>query len=140
MINLDSNYDKLLDRAFARLPTLSAENVDFKIPVADSIVQGNKTIIRNFSQIADVARREVGEIAKYMTKELAAPVSVEEQRLIISTKVNSEAINSKVKKYFESYVICKECHKPDTKVVSQERGFLTIVCEACGARYTIKHY
>ncbi|MDE1827875.1 MAG: translation initiation factor IF-2 subunit beta [Candidatus Micrarchaeota archaeon] len=137
---MDANYDKLLDRAFAKLPTLSAENVDFKIPVADSMIQGAKTILKNFGQISDVARRDKTEIAKYITKELAAPVSIEEQRLIISAKVNGDVINAKVKKYFESYVICKECHKPDTHVESSARGFLTIVCEACGARYTIKHY
>ncbi|MDE1856124.1 MAG: translation initiation factor IF-2 subunit beta [Candidatus Micrarchaeota archaeon] len=137
---MDTNYDKLLDRAFAKLPTLSAENVDFKIPLADSMVQGAKTLIKNFGQIADVARRDKAEMARYMAKELAAPTSVEEQRLIISSKVNSDVINAKVKKYFETYVICKECHKPDTHIESTSRGFLTIVCEACGARYTIKHY
>jgi translation initiation factor 2 subunit 2 len=137
---LDSEYEKLLDRAFDKMPNLSAENVDFKIPVADSIIQGTKTVIKNFSQIVDVARRDKGEIAKYLTKELAAPVSIEEQRLIISAKVNPDALNAKIRKYFETYIICKECHKPDTAVVSTSRGFLTIVCEACGARYTIKHY
>ncbi len=140
MLNLDSEYEKLLDRAFTKLPSLSAETVDFKIPVADTIIQGTKTVIKNFSQIVDVARRDKSEIAKYLTKELAAPVSVEDPRLIISAKVNADALNSKIKKYFETYIICKECHKPDTKVVSYSRGFLTIVCEACGARYTIKHY
>ncbi|MDE1804296.1 MAG: translation initiation factor IF-2 subunit beta [Candidatus Micrarchaeota archaeon] len=137
---LDSNYEKLLDRAFSKLPTLSAENVDFKIPAADSIIQGAKTIVRNFGQIADVARRDKTDIAKYITKELAAPVSIEEQRLVISAKVTGDVINTKVKKYFDTYVICKECHKPDTHIESSTRGFLTIVCEACGARYTIKHY
>ena len=140
MFLLDSNYDKLLDRAFSKLPTLSAETIDFKIPVADSMIQGSKTILKNFGQIADVARREKSEIARYMTKELAAPVSVEEQRLSISAKVPQDTINAKVKKYFEVYVICKECHKPDTHIESSARGFLTIVCEACGARYTVKHY
>ena len=136
---MDTNYEKLLDRAFAKLPSLSVENVDFKIPVADSIVQGPKTVVKNFGQIADVARRDKEDIARYMTKETAAPVVVEEQRLIISAKVNPDVVNAKIKKYFEVYVICKECHKPDTHIDSVTRGFLTIVCEACGARYTIKH-
>lgn len=139
MFSLDSNYDKLLDRAFEKLPSLSAETVDFKIPVPDSMVQGAKTILKNFGQIADVARRDKTEIAKYMTRELAAPVSIEDQRLLISAKVNSDVINQKIKKYFETYVICRECHKPDTHVESSTRGFITIVCEACGARYSIKH-
>ena len=134
------NYDELLDRAFTKLPTLSKENVDFKIPVIDSIIQGNKTIIRNIAQVADVARRNRAEIIKYLTKELAAPISADDQMLVINAKVAQNILNSKITKYFETYVICKECHKPDTRIESIERGYITTVCEACGARYTLKNY
>lgn len=137
---MDYDYDALLERAFSQLPKLSEEVSDFKIPVADAIPQGNKTIIRNFSQIADVARRDMKEFARFISKEFAAPASVEEGRLIISKKVSNEEINEKIKKYFNTYVICKECHKPDTRFENIERGFVTIVCEACGARYTVKYY
>ena len=82
----DDNYSKLLDRAFSMLPTLSVEKVDFKVPEVDAILQGNKTIIRNFYQIADTARRDKEEIAKYITKEIAAPVSIDDQKLVIGAK------------------------------------------------------
>ncbi len=137
---MDVNYEKLLDRAFAKLPSLSVENVDFKIPEPDAIIQGNKTIIRNFSQMADVARRSKDEIEAYLTRELAVHLNVEDQRLVINAKINQATLNAKIKKYFESYVICKECHKPDTHTESITRGFVTLVCEACGARYTVKNY
>ena len=94
--------------------------------------------MRNFHQIADVARREDADIAKYLSKELAAPVSVDEQKVTISTKVQGSVLNAKIRKYFEVFVICKECHKPDTKIEGTEHGYETLVCEACGARYTIK--
>ena len=135
---MDSNYEQLLDRAFAQLPSLATEKSDFKVPEVDSIIQGSKTIIRNFSQIADTARRDASDIAKYLSKELAAPVSVGDQTLTISAKVQNAALNDKVRKYFETYVICKECHKPDTHIEGTERGYETLVCEACGARYTVK--
>jgi translation initiation factor 2 subunit 2 len=134
------SYEALLDRAFSKISDLAEENIDFQIPEADSIIQGSKTIIRNFAQIADVARRSKEEIETYLTRELAAHVGVEDQRLIISAKINPPALNSKIKKFFELYVICKECHKPDTRTVAITRGFATIQCEACGARYTIKYY
>ncbi|MGA3020920.1 MAG: translation initiation factor IF-2 subunit beta [Candidatus Micrarchaeales archaeon] len=137
---MDYTYEQLLDRAFANLPSLASDKTDFKIPDVDSIVQGNKTIIKNFSQIADTARRSEEDIAKYLTKELAAPVSAGDQKLTISTKVQQGALNDKIKKYFESFVICKECHKPDTHIEGTERGYETIVCEACGARYTVKRF
>ncbi len=138
MIFLD--YDQLLDKAFAELPTLSVEKADFQIPEADSLIQGSKTIIKNIDQIADKARREKEEIAKYLTKELAAPISLQEHSMEISTRVQSQELNTKIRRFFEMYVICKECHKPDTHIVGRERGYVTISCEACGARYTIKSY
>ncbi len=134
----DYNYEQLLDRAFASVPELANENVDFKIPAADSIVQGSKTILRNFSQIADVARRDPAEIAKYISREFAAPASTDDQKLTISAKVQQQVLNDRIKKYFETYVICRECHKPDTHIEEVSRGYVTMVCEACGARYTVK--
>ena len=134
----NDGYMELLDKAFSKLPTLSEEKSDFKIPEADSLIEGNKTLVQNFNQIKGTARRDGNEIAKYLSKELAAPVSTDDQKLIISTKVQSGVLNSKIRKYFEVFVICKECHKPDTRIESTEHGYETLVCEACGARYTIK--
>ncbi|MDE1824224.1 MAG: translation initiation factor IF-2 subunit beta [Candidatus Micrarchaeota archaeon] len=134
------DYEQLLDRAFTKFSGISEEKVDFKIPVADSLVQGSKTILKNIAQIADTARRSKEEIGKYLTKELAAPVSIDAQGLNIGAKVNANSLNEKIRKYFEMYVICKECHKPDTHIQGVERGYITIVCEACGARYTVKNY
>ncbi len=140
MIILTTEYEKLLDRAFSKLPGLSEEHADFKMPEADSIIQGNNTLLRNFSQIAEVARRDRKEISNYLTKELAAHITVEDQRLVIHAKINANELNSKIRKFFESYIICKECHKPDTHTESVSRGFATLVCEACGARYAVKYY
>lgn len=134
-------YEQLLDRAFEKSSSsLAQENLDFKIPEVDSMIQGNKTVVRNIAQIADTARRSKEEIAKYLTKELAAPVSLDAQYLNIATKIQPNVLAEKVKKYFEMYVICKECHKPDTHIQGTARGYITIVCEACGARYTVKNY
>lgn len=133
-------YETLLHRAFASLPHLSEENVDFKIPEADAIIQGSNTIIRNFKQIADVARRPKEEIETYLTKELAAHINNEQQGVVISARITNAVLKNKIEKYFQTYVVCKECHKPDTHTESISRGFMTLICEACGARYTVKYY
>ncbi len=104
------------------------------------MVQGNKTIIRNMAQIADKARRQVQEIARYLSKEFGVPVSMEEQRLVMTGKFSPEELNKHIARYFEIYVICRECHKPDTHMESAGRGMFYIVCEACGARYGVKNY
>lgn len=133
-------YNQLLDKAFAELPTLSVEKSDFQIPEPDSLVQGSKTILKNIDQIADKARRDKDEIARYLTKELAAPISMSEHSMEISARVQQQELAAKIRRFFETYVICKECHKPDTHIAGRERGYVTISCEACGARYTVKSY
>ncbi|MCL5093429.1 MAG: translation initiation factor IF-2 subunit beta [Candidatus Marsarchaeota archaeon] len=139
MLNEDE-YIKLLDRAFEQAPSLSSEKSDFEIPKVDSIVQGNKTIIRNLSQIADKARRSPGDIAKYLSKEFGVPVGIEDQRLVLNGKFSNDDIEKRMHRYFDVYVICRECGKPDTHLEGAGRGMFFMVCEACGARYGIKNY
>ena len=136
----DNAYMKLLDRAYSLAPELSASKEDFVIPTVDSMVQGTKTIVRNMNAIADKARRKPSEIAKYVSKELAVPVSIEDQRMVISGKFQNDELSKKIKRYFEIYVICRECHKPDTHLEAAGRGMMFLVCEACGARYGVKSY
>ncbi len=135
----EDQYVGLLDRALSKLPSLSAERSDFVIPRAEVMNEGVKTIIRNMAQIADKARRKEEEIARYVSKELSVPVNVAEGRMIISGKFNPDDINRKIARYFEFYVVCKECKKPDTHLEDAEKG-VYLVCEACGARYWIKSY
>ncbi|MGC9157180.1 MAG: translation initiation factor IF-2 subunit beta [Candidatus Micrarchaeia archaeon] len=135
----DNEYYALLDRAFSLMPASETQaTADFVIPKADSFIQGNKTIIRNFAQIADIARRKPELIQRFLIKELGTPSSIDGQTLKINARFQPEVLNDKIKKYFETYVICRECHKPDTHIESSERGYEVIVCEACGARYTVK--
>jgi translation initiation factor 2 subunit 2 len=135
----DEEYQQLLDRAFSKLPNLTAEKTDFVIPAADVLSEGTKTLIRNIAAIADTARRNPDDIARYIGKEFSVPVNIEEGRLIISGRFPSEEINRRIKKYFEIYVICKECKKPDTHLENAEKG-MYLICEACGARYWVKNY
>lgn len=135
----NEEYLSLLDRAFSKLPNLTVEKSDFVIPKAEIINEGAKTIIRNIAQIADRARRDGSEISRYISKELSVPVNMIEQRLVINGKFQKEEIDRKILKYFESYVICKVCKKPDTHLESAEKG-MYLVCEACGSRYWTKSY
>jgi translation initiation factor 2 subunit 2 len=136
----DEEYMKLLDRAFDSKPIMAASTSDFVIPNVDALVQGNKTIIKNIAAIADKARRKADEIGRYMSKELSVPISVEDQRLIVNSKFNAPDLDKIIKRYFSTYVICKECSKPDTHLDSSGRGMFTLVCEACGAHYKVKSY
>ncbi|ASI13386.1 translation initiation factor aIF2 subunit beta [Candidatus Mancarchaeum acidiphilum] len=136
----DKEYTELLHNAFSKLPNLEEEHQDFVIPKVDSMIQGNKTIIKNINAIADRARRKREEISRYFEKELGVPTSLEDQRLVITGKFREEDLNKKLERYFNVYVICRECHKPDTHLENAGNGMYYLVCEACGARYSLKSY
>jgi translation initiation factor 2 subunit 2 len=54
----------------------------------------------------------------------------------LTRKISSGLINEKIKVYAETYVICKECKKPDTEIIKQD-GFNFMHCLACGAKKSI---
>ncbi len=136
----NNEYFELLDRAFSKRPNLATDVSDFKIPKVDALIEGNKTIIRNMGVIADKARRKIEDIARFLSKELGIPVNVEEQRVIINAKFTTDDLDKRIEKYFKIYVICKECHKPDSHLEVIGGGMYNFVCEACGARYGVKYY
>ena len=136
----DKDYFELLDMAFSKKPNLAADISDFKIPKVESFIEGNKTILKNIGVIADKARRKTEDIARYLSREFGVPINIEEQRLVISGRFLTKDLDNRVEKYFNTYVICKECHKPDSTLETIKGGMYNFVCEACGARYGVKHY
>ncbi|MBI4399764.1 translation initiation factor IF-2 subunit beta [Candidatus Micrarchaeota archaeon] len=132
------NYEELLDKGYKSLPEKVLRHERFEIPLVESFNQGSKTILKNFDFISQTLRRKPEEIVKYLTKELAVPISIEGQRLILQSKFNERILNEKIKSYCETFVICKECKKPDTKLQELERGRRMLVCEACGARAPVR--
>ncbi|MCL4383340.1 MAG: translation initiation factor IF-2 subunit beta [Candidatus Marsarchaeota archaeon] len=136
----NEEYFELLDRAFSKRPDLAIDISDFKIPKVDAFIEGNKTIIRNIGIIADKGRRKIIDIARFLSKELGVPVNNEEQRIIINGKFTTEDLDKRIEKYFHTYVICKECKKPDSHLEVIGGGMYNFICEACGARYGVKYY
>ncbi|MFH1285624.1 MAG: translation initiation factor IF-2 subunit beta [Candidatus Micrarchaeota archaeon] len=132
------NYEELLDRAVKNMPKKAARAERFEVPLVDSFMQGNKTIIKNFDFIASTLRRDPQMIARYLSKQLAIPVGVEGKQLILNGKFNFRMLNERIKTFVDSYVICKECKKPDTNIVEHERSIKLLICESCGARSPVK--
>lgn len=131
------DYQSLLEKARKELPVIIKQTERFEIPKAKGHLQGNKTIISNFSHIADALQRDQHHFLKYILKELATPGEIQKQLLIIGRKLSATTINQKIEQYAHEFVICKECGKPDTKIIKEgEYSFLR--CMACGARQPVK--
>lgn len=120
-----------------QLPERVLAKERFEIPKVVGHIQGNKTVISNFSQIASTLMREPSHLLKFILKELATPGELQGNLLIIGTKVSASRINDKIKEYAESYVVCPDCGKPDTKIF-REGNVMFLKCQACGAKQHIK--
>jgi len=131
------DYEKLLERAKKNLPENILSKGRFEIPKVRGHIQGNRTVVSNFYQISSVLEREPEHLLKYILREIAAPGDLKKNALIIGTKISASRINEKIEKYAQEFVLCKECHKPDTKL-EKEGGFVFMKCMACGARQPVK--
>jgi len=131
------DYSSLLTRAREQLPEEVFKDVRFEIPSADSFVEGNRTIIKNFKDIAKFMERDAQEFAKYVMKELGTAGDIEGVRLILQGKFGWRMVNEKIQNYVNEYVLCPECGKPDTKIVKEGRIHF-LKCTACGAMKPVK--
>ncbi len=131
------DYKELLKKARDELPEDMLKTERFEIPKVKGHVQGNKTVVTNFIPIADKLRREPTHLLKYLQRELASKADIEGPRLILNRKLSSSLINSKIEQYANTFVLCPQCNKPDTKLLKE--GDVTVLkCTACGAKQPVK--
>ncbi len=129
-------YEELLNNAYKTVKPIEKDSERFEIPRVEGMIEGNKTIVTNFTQICSYLRRDCNHVAKFLNKELAAAALIDGTRLILNRKIMSSKINEKIALYVKDFVVCKECGKPDTELVKQER-FLFMHCLACGAKHSL---
>ncbi|MBU2523212.1 MAG: translation initiation factor IF-2 subunit beta [Nanoarchaeota archaeon] len=130
-------YDKMLDKLYNEVKPLEASSERFEIPKVKGHIEGYKTIIANFGQILSVLRRNPEHMTKFLFKELATPGTIDGDRLILNRKLGSKLINEKIEAYANEFVICKECKKPDTELIREDR-ISSIQCLACGAKHPVR--
>jgi translation initiation factor 2 subunit 2 len=130
-------YEKLLDKAKKELPDVKKQTERFEIPRVVGHIQGNKAIISNFDKICSILRRSSEQLLKFLQRELATPATIDGPRLVLGRKLSASLINEKIARYCNDFVLCKECHKPDTQLIKDER-ILFMKCTACGAKHPVK--
>jgi translation initiation factor 2 subunit 2 len=131
------NYDELLKRACSQMPEVSLKRERLELPSLYIQTIGMRTIISNFKEVADVLNRDPQHILKFLTREMATAATYHESRAIFQGKFRRDSFERLLQRYMESFVICPVCKRPDTKIVKEKRlSFL--VCNACGARSSIK--
>lgn len=132
-----SDYEKLLEEAYEKVKPISSSGERFEIPKVAGHFEGKKTIITNFFQIVDYIRRNPEHFQKFLLKELAVSGQKEGDRLVFNMNVPSAKINQKIEQYVKEFVLCKNCGKPDTELVKEDR-IAFVKCLACGAKHSVR--
>lgn len=131
------DYEAMLKRGKDELPEELTQSSRFTIPKVRGHLQGNKTVINNWQEIAKTLDRPAQHLLKYVQKELATPGEVIKQSVVFGSKIPASKINEKIEQYADELVFCKECGKPETKI-SKDGGIIYLSCQACGAKYPAK--
>jgi len=125
-------YEEMLSRALSQITVKPSKWERFEIPKSQILTIGNRTIISNFKEIADVLNRSPEHLLNFILHELATAGSLEESRAILHGKHAKSSIDSLIGRYAKIYVICPVCRKSDTQLKKEKRLSL-MVCGACGA-------
>lgn len=131
------DYESLLNQAFEKIPKKMETAERFKVPSVEIEIVGPRTVFKNFQQITTILRREPNHVAKFLSRELAAPGSIQANTLVFTGKVGREILQKKIEDYIKEFVYCKECREPDTKLVKEGR-VTYMICEACGAKHPVR--
>ncbi len=133
------NYEKMLEEAYKNIKKVDKTNNRFEIPKIKGYFQGKKTILTNFPQIVSYIRRAPEHFQKFLFRELATSGYKEGDKLILNIRIPSLKINQKIEQYAKSFILCKECGKPDTEIIKDPQKRISFInCLACGAKYPIR--
>ncbi|MDH5783026.1 MAG: translation initiation factor IF-2 subunit beta [Candidatus Bathyarchaeota archaeon] len=131
------DYKELLKRARSQLPSDVFERKRFEIPKPRSITVGMRTIILNFKEICDAFNRDPQHLLRYLSREMATAGTVSGARAVFQGRFPRDTIERLVQHYGVAFVVCPVCKRPDTKIVREKR-LSFMVCEACGARSSVR--
>jgi translation initiation factor 2 subunit 2 len=131
------DYESLLNKVYEKIPAKLNVADRFKVPSVEIEIVGPKTVFKNFAQITTVLRRDPNHMSKFLSRELAAPCSIQSSTVIFQGKVGREILQKKVEDYIKEFVYCKQCGEPDTKLAKEGR-VIYMICEACGAKRPVR--
>ncbi|MCS7120759.1 MAG: translation initiation factor IF-2 subunit beta [Nitrososphaerota archaeon] len=131
------DYERMLDEAYAQLPTRASRSERLEVPKPRCTVSGSRTVLHNFGDICDALRRDQMHLLRFLSKEMATAGVIEGSRVIFQGRFEASTIERLIQRYMEAYVTCPVCKRPDTKLTKEKR-LSFMVCDACGARSPVK--
>ena len=131
-------YEKLLKRIDSERSKNSAETDSrFELPTVDVMWEGQRTYLRNFSDFPKIMRRDPAKLLQYLSKEFAVPAERIGDSAMFIGRRDPDDFTRLLKIYVNEYIMCPTCKSPDTRT-EKEKRISFLICEACGAKSTIK--
>ena len=131
-------YEKLLKRIDGERSKNSAETDSrFELPPVDVMWEGQRTYLRNFSDFPKIMRRDPTKLLQYLSKEFAVPAERIGDSAMFVGRRDPDDFTRLLKIYVNDYIMCPTCKSPDTRT-EKEKRISFLICEACGAKSTIK--
>jgi len=131
-------YEKLLKRIDCERSKNSAEiDSRFELPAVDVMWEGQRTYLRNFSDFPKIMRRDSAKLLQYLSKEFAVPAERIGDSAMFVGRRDPDDFTRLLKIYVNDYIMCPTCKSPDTRT-EKEKRISFLICEACGAKSTIK--
>lgn len=131
------DYNELLKRARSQLPPDVSERKRFEVPKPRSITIGMKTFVQNFKEICDALNRDPQHLLRYLSREMATAGTLSGSRAVFQGRFRYDTIERLIQHYTVVFVTCPVCKRPDTRIVKEKR-LSFMVCEACGARSSVR--
>lgn len=133
-----SEYEKLLKKIHDKVSETKKDSTSrFELPKVDIMWQGNRTFFRNFSEFPKILRRDPEKILQYLSKEFATPAQLAGDKAVFVGKKEPNEFTALLNRYLKEYVECPTCKSPDSRVEKSNRVTF-LVCEACGAKSSLK--
>lgn len=133
----EEDYQQLLERLRESLPDTITAQSRFKLPELEVLYEGKTTVLRNFGDVVDTINREAAHIMAYLLREVGTAGNQEGRRALFKGRVPVKQLSDRINNYIDTFVLCSECRRPDTKLVKEGRT-LILECEACGAHRPVK--
>jgi len=133
-----TDYEKLLKRIQDKISEKKSDGGErFELPAPDVMWEGQRTILRNFTDFAKTMRRDPEKVLQYLSKEFATPAELSGEKAIFVGRREPHDFVSLLQIYVKDYLECPTCKSPDTKI-ERENRISFLVCEACGAKSSLK--
>ncbi|MFL6481795.1 MAG: translation initiation factor IF-2 subunit beta [Nitrososphaera sp.] len=134
-----SEYEALLKRLQDKVDnTAKKTRSRLEIPTPEIIWVGKNTIFRNFMDFPKALRRDPEKFLFYLNKELASAGYISGERVMFLGRKTVSSFQALIDRYIKDYIQCPVCGSPDTHTEKSKPKVAFLICEACGAKSSIK--